>query len=237
MIPLYDDNPIRSTPAVTIALIAASVLVFLWQLGLDPRAGQIAVYRYGMIPATLFGHAGLSPGLDPLAPEMTVLTSMFLHGGFMHLIGNMLFLWIFGNNVEDAMGHVRFAVFYGLCGIAAALTQGLVDPTSQIPMIGASGAVSGVLGAYVLLHPRAHVVTLLWLGFFVHMLRLPAVLVLGGWIVMQIFNAALSDPTEGGVAWYAHIGGFAAGMILLLPFKRAGVPLFSQSPHRRGPWG
>lgn len=235
MIPLHDDNPTTHRPVVTIALIGACVLVFLWQFGLDEHQSQRQILRLGMIPAVLFGKASLASSLNPIIPELTVLTSMFMHGGFMHLAGNMLFLWIFGNNVEDAMGSVRYLAFYGLCGVGAALSQGMIDPDSRIPMIGASGAVSGVLGAYFLLHPRARVLTLIWLGFFVHLIRLPAVLVLGGWIAMQLFNALTSDPNEGGVAWYAHIGGFVAGIVLLIPFKRRHIPLFDRGRHQ-GPW-
>jgi membrane associated rhomboid family serine protease len=152
----------------------------------------------------------------------------------MHLIGNMLYLWIFGNNIEDAMGHWRFLLFYLLCGAAAALAQVLQDPASEIPMIGASGAIAGVLGAYLLLYPRARVLVLVFLGFFVTTLRLPALLVLGLWFVLQFLNAAAAGETGGGVAWWAHIGGFVAGLGLILVFRDRRVALFGG---RRGPWG
>jgi membrane associated rhomboid family serine protease len=159
---------------------------------------------------------------------------MFLHGGWMHLIGNMLYLWIFGNNVEDAMGHARFVVFYVLCGIAAALAQALPSPGSTIPMIGASGAISGVLGAYLLLYPRAQVLVLLPLGLFTRLVHLPAVAVLGFWFVLQLINSALAPGDGGGVAWGAHVGGFVAGAALIPFFKRRGVRLFAPAHrHRR----
>jgi membrane associated rhomboid family serine protease len=145
----------------------------------------------------------------------------------MHLIGNMLYLWIFGNNVEDAMGHVRFVLFYLLCGIVAALAQALPNPDSTIPMIGASGAISGVLGAYLLLYPRARVLVLVPLGYYTRLVHLPAMFVLGFWFVLQLINSALLTQTGGGVAWGAHIGGFVAGMALIPLFKRRNVPLFA----------
>jgi membrane associated rhomboid family serine protease len=161
---------------------------------------------------------------------------MFLHGGWMHLIGNMLYLWIFGNNVEDAMGHVRFPIFYLLCGIAAALAQGFYDPNSAVPMIGASGAIGGVLGGYLLLYPRARVLVLIPLGFFTQLIRIPALAVLGFWFVLQFIQSALSSGEGGGVAYWAHIGGFVAGMVLILVFRDKGIPLLGR-PRRRGPWG
>ncbi len=157
MIPLHDDNPTSLTPFVTVGLIAACVAVFLWQVTLPPEALEAALHGYGMSPAVLFGERELAPGLAGLS----VVTSMFLHGGWMHLIGNMLYLWIFGNNVEDAMGHGRFVVFYLLCGLAAAFAQAVQDPGSTVPMIGASGAIGGVLGAYLLLYPQARVLVLI----------------------------------------------------------------------------
>ncbi len=165
LIPLRDDNPTQLTPVVSYAIIAACVLVFLWQISLGANQ-QAAVYSLGLIPTVLLQGASLPPELTTVPPLATVFTSMFLHGGWLHLIGNMLYLWIFADNIEDAMGHGRFVVFYLLCGIAAALAQALPAPGSEIPMIGASGAISGVLGAYLLLHPRAHVMVLIPLGFF-----------------------------------------------------------------------
>lgn len=217
MIPLKDDNPTRTTPFVDYALIAACVLVFLWQVSLGERI-EAAIYAYGLIPDQLLGDARLPPELRVVPAWMTVFTSMFLHGGWMHLIGNMLYLWIFADNVEDRLGHGRFVVFYLLCGIAAALAQALPDPQSQIPMIGASGAISGVLGAYLLLYPRARVLVLIPLGPLSQLVRLPALLVLGLWFGLQLLSEMFAPPGAG-VAFRAHIGGFVAGLLLLPVFR------------------
>ncbi|MDX1541009.1 MAG: rhomboid family intramembrane serine protease, partial [Geminicoccaceae bacterium] len=157
MIPLYDDNPTVRTPYLTVGLIAACIMVFLWQVSLGPRLGQAAVYSFGFIPAVFFDQANLPAELAVIPSGLTLFSSMFMHGDLMHLAGNMLYLWIFGNNIEDVCGHGRFIAFYLLCGIAAAFAQALPDPGSEIPMIGASGAISGVLGAYLLLFPHARV--------------------------------------------------------------------------------
>lgn len=225
MIPLQDDNPTTITPVLTIALIVTCALVFLWQLSMGPGQERI-VYALGVIPASLFGHAQLAESIALVAPATTLLTSMFLHGSWMHIIGNMLYLWIFGNNIEDAMGHVRFIVFYLLCGIAAAFAQALPDPQSQVPMIGASGAISGVLGAYLLLYPHARVLVVIPLGFYLTSMRLKAGWVLGFWFAMQLLSSAASAGQQGGVAFGAHIGGFIAGMVLLPLFKRRSVRYF-----------
>ena len=234
MIPLHDDNPTRIRPLVTVALIVLCVLAFLWQISLGEVDQRRLVAGLGLIPVVLLGQAELPPLLELVPAELTVVTSMFLHGGWMHLIGNMLYLWIFGNNIEDAMGHWRFVLFYLLCGAAAALAQVLQDPASATPMIGASGAIAGVLGAYLLLYPRARVLVLVFLGFFVTTLRLPALLVLGFWFVLQFFNAVVAGEAGGGVAWWAHIGGFVAGLGLILLFRDRRVALLGG---RRGPWG
>ncbi|MGE0625725.1 MAG: rhomboid family intramembrane serine protease [Pseudomonadales bacterium] len=226
MIPLRDDNPSERRPLVTIGLLVAVTLVFLWQLSLGPRAGEAMVYTLGLIPGSLVGQHELPPELALVPPMVTVFTSMFLHGGWMHLLGNMLYLWIFGDNVEDAMGRARFLLFYLLCGVAAALAQALPDPHSTIPMIGASGAISGVLGAYLLLFPRARVLVLIPIGFLLYTVRWPASLVLIGWFLLQLVSNAFS--TDGaGVAFRAHLGGFAAGMALVFFFKRSHVHLFN----------
>ena len=227
MIPLRDDNPTSITPFVTYAFIAACVLVFLWQMSLGEKGFEAAVLALGVIPAALLGDARLPPELYLVPPVATVFSSMFLHGGFMHLAGNMLYLWIFGNNIEDSMGHVRFVIFYLLCGVAAVLAQAWPNPDSTIPMIGASGAISGVLGAYLLLFPRARVLVLIPLGAFSRIVYVPAMFVLGFWFVLQLINTALSDTGQGGVAWGAHIGGFVAGMILIPVFKHRHVRLFA----------
>jgi membrane associated rhomboid family serine protease len=232
MIPLKDDVPSHSVPVVTVGLIALNVLAFLYQisLGLDTRgpgagAAEAFVYEFGVIPCRLTGscQATLSRVADDFPhPWVTIVTSMFLHGGLFHIAGNMLYLWIFGNNVEDTLGHGRFLLFYLASGVAAAVGQTLVSPTSHVPMIGASGAVSGVLGAYLLLFPYATILTLLMFGFFVRFVHVPAMIVLGFWIVVQLLNGYITFSAQaqgrgesGGVAWFAHIGGFLAGMLLL----------------------
>ena len=233
MIPLQDDNPTELTPVVTVAFIALCVLVFFYQASLAPRPSEALVFQYGAIPALLFGEADLPPSMAVGMPAYgTLVTSMFLYGGWMHLIGNMLYLWIFGNNVEDVMGHVRFVIFYLLCGILAALSHAVTDPTSTIPMVGASGAISGVLGAYILLFPRAHVLVFMP---GVGMMRVAAGVVLGLWFFMQLLSGGMSiGGPGGGIAFFAHIGGFVAGMVLIRFFKRPEVPFFS--PARRGRW-
>jgi len=223
LIPLKDDNPLDRIhfQYVTVALIAACVVTFVWQMSLG-EAGNQAVYGLGAIPAVVLGSRDLSPDLILVPATFTLFTSMFLHGGFMHLAGNMLYLWIFGDNIEDSMGHGRFAVFYALCGLIASGAHIASNVDSTVPMIGASGAISGVLGAYLVLHPKAHVLTLV--GYFTF--RMPAFVVLGVWIGLQLFNAAATGGGEGGgVAWWAHIGGFAAGAVLIIPFRRKSVPL------------
>ena len=225
LLPLKDRNPLRHVrfQYVTIVLIGACVLAFLWEIGLGPD-GRRALYAYGMIPSVLFGTRSLPPEVGALPATLTVVTSMFLHGGWMHLLGNMLYLWIFGDNVEDSMGHRRFIAFYLLCGIIAALAHAAAVPDSTVPTIGASGAISGVLGAYLVLHPRAQIRVLV---FFPFIIGLPAWIVLGSWIGLQALNVATdSGGVGGGVAWWAHIGGFVAGALLIAPMRRRGVPLF-----------
>jgi membrane associated rhomboid family serine protease len=214
MIPLRDDNPTTIPPIVTIGIIVLCSLVFLWQLTLSEGAARAAVDAYGVVPAVLLG--GKPSKVAAMPPELSIVTSMFMHGGWMHIIGNMLYLWIFGNNIEDRLGHVRFVLFYLLCGTAAALAQSLANTRSEVPMIGASGAIAGVLGAYMVLFPRAHVLVLVPLGFFTQIMRLPAMLVLGFWFVLQFLQGGLMAPgEEGGVAYWAHIGGFVAGIVLI----------------------
>jgi membrane associated rhomboid family serine protease len=227
VIPLQDDIPAHRPPIVTVAVIAACVMVFLWQAGLGEREMQRAIYRFGMIPAVLLGEARLGRELQPLWSPLTLVTSMFLHGGWAHLLGNMLYLWIFGNNVEDRLGHAGFALFYVGCGLAAAAAQILPAPGSTIPMVGASGAVSGVLGAYLVLFPHARVLVLVPFGFmFLHQIR--ASWMLGLWIAIQVVSAVAQPAEAGGVAWWAHVGGFAAGALVALPLRQR---------RRRGPWG
>jgi membrane associated rhomboid family serine protease len=190
------------------------------------------VYQYGAIPSVVFGHAALPPEVVAVPAFATILTSMFLHGSWMHLIGNMLYLWVFGNNIEDIMGHARFIVFYAMCGVLAALSHALIDPMSTVPMVGASGAISGVLGAYLLLFPHARV---LLLAPVVGTTYVPAGIVLGFWIVMQLLNGGATLGSKGGgVAFFAHIGGFIAGMLLIGLFKRPEVRFFT--PARTRSW-
>jgi membrane associated rhomboid family serine protease len=245
MFPLSDDNPRRHlTPYFSWIIIAACVLVFLWQVSLGQQGGERVIFALGMIPARLFGYADLPPDLSLTPPWATVFTSMFMHGGWLHLGSNMLYLWIFGDNIEDSMGHFRFLVFYLLCGVAAALSQGLLNPASEIPMVGASGAISGVLGAYILLHPGATVRVLIFLGLFVTVTHIPALIVLGIWFALQLFSGLATPSAEGGVAFWAHIGGFVAGLVTVPFFKRRDVPMLERPHHRpfqierrRGPWG
>lgn len=224
MIPLRDNIRTRRFPAITIGLIAANVAVFLYQYLLVPESTRRIIFLYGLIPREITTGVPLVP--HPFPVQVTLFTSMFVHGGFFHVAGNMLYLWIFGNNVEDAMGRARFILFYLLSGLAAAFTQVMAGPNSSIPMVGASGAVSGILGAYLLLYPHARVLTLITLGWFWRLVEIPALIVLGFWIVVQVLNGLWTFSSQGGgVAWFAHIGGFAAGM-LLLPFcKRRTVPV------------
>lgn len=230
-LPLKDSNPLRVIPfqIVTAGLIAACVATFLWQISLPAAAGTDALYSFGMIPAVLFDIRDLPPDLAVIPIGATLVTSMFMHADWLHLGGNMLYLWVFGDNIEDAMGHVRFIVFYVLCGAAAALAHSFSDPQSISPLIGASGAVSGILGAYLLLHPKVRVIVLL---FYRIPLPLPAFIVLGGWLGLQVYNVyqggGLTESDDGGTAWWAHIGGFAAGVLLILIMKRRDVPLFDR---------
>jgi len=224
MIPLKDDVPSATIPYVTIGLIGLNVLVFLYQtsIGLsgDQHAAEAVVFEFGATPCRVTGACSV-PGDFP-SPIVTIFTSMFLHGGLLHVGGNMLYLWIFGDNVEDTLGHGRYLLLYLLSGIAAAATQIASSPRSSVPMIGASGAVSGVLGAYILLFPFAGVQMLVVFGFFARIVRWPALIVLGFWIVIQALSgiltfssAAWGGGEAGGTAWFAHVGGFLAGMALL----------------------
>jgi membrane associated rhomboid family serine protease len=226
MIPLKDDTPSSLRPYVTISLIAACCGVFLWQRSLDLGQARRVVDALGAIPAVLTTDARLPQDLQWIPRYGTPFTSMFLHGGWMHLLGNMLFLWIYGDNVEDGLGHLRFLLFYLVCGIAAVFAQALGNPGSPYPIIGASGAISGVLGAYLLLFPRAKVLTLVLLPFFVTTLRIPAMLLLLLWFAAQLIgDFAVSGPGAS-VAFGAHIGGFLTGLLLAPLLKRRDVKLF-----------
>jgi membrane associated rhomboid family serine protease len=215
-LPLKDDNPTNTFPFVTVGVILANCFVFYHQLTLSLPAGQKFVFQWGAIPYQIvYGEVLYGPGLFP--PVLTLFSSMFLHGGFLHLIGNMLYLWIFGNNIEDTLGHFRFLIFYLLAGLSAALVQVLSDPQSTTPMIGASGAVAGILGAYLLLFPQARILTLMFIFIFIRMIRIPALIVLGFWFLVQLLS--ITSGYETGVAFFAHIGGFVAGLILVKVFQ------------------
>lgn len=218
MIPIRDDNPLRITPVMTWLILGLCVAAFLWQLSLGRPGFERAIYALGLIPAVLFDRAELPAALSVVPPAATVLTSMFMHGGVLHLAGNMLYLWIFADNVEDALGHVRFLLFYLACGVVAAAAQALPAPESRVPMVGASGAISGVLGAYLLMFPRSQVLVAIPFIFFVQLIRLPALVVLGFWFFIQLLSS-LMGPAEQGVAFRAHLGGFVAGMALLPLFR------------------
>ena len=221
-LPLYDDNPIQRPPLVTYSLIGMCIGAFLWQLGQDP---EVVAYQFGMVPAVVFGDRALSPELAIIPPWATLVTSMFLHAGWGHLGGNMLFLWVFGNNVEDLLGRARFVVLYLGSGIAAALVQALSATHSEVPMLGASGAVAGVLGAYLMIYPRANVHCLVWVVIFFWIVTVPAWILLGLWFAMQLLSGLAAGPAAPGVAFWAHVGGFVTGVILFLLLRPSRVLL------------
>jgi membrane associated rhomboid family serine protease len=207
MIPIRDENPTRRFPIVNYALILINVLVFLWQVSLG-TSSDAAFYRLALIPLDV------TSGFD-VGDVRSILTSMFMHAGLMHLLGNMLYLWIFGDNVEDVLGHFRYLLFYLAGGFVASFTHVLLNPTSTIPTVGASGAIAATLGAYLLLFPHRRIVTIIPLGFFLQIARIPALIVLGFWFILQLFQGtvALGMAQLGGVAFWAHIGGFVFGML------------------------
>ncbi|OGU28711.1 MAG: rhomboid family intramembrane serine protease [Ignavibacteria bacterium GWA2_55_11] len=221
MIPLKDRNPTRHFPYVNIALIGLNILAFLWELSAAQNLPSL-FEQYAVIPARIT--FSWESGIGVMPALATFFSAMFLHGGWLHLLGNMLYLWVFGDNVEDKLGHVRYVVFYFVCGIAATLVHVVIEPGSGVPTVGASGAISGVLAAYLLLFPRARVVTLIPVFIFLQVAELPALIVLGFWFVLQFFNGLLSlgmnTAGMGGVAWWAHIGGFAAGFLLVIPLRK-----------------
>jgi membrane associated rhomboid family serine protease len=255
MFPIRDHNPSDKVPYVTFALIAANVAIFLIEQGLiQTRAQQWEYYvDYAFFPLLVSEGQGYS-GL---------ITHMFLHGGWMHLGGNMLFLWVFGDNMEDEFGHVGFVMFYLLSGLAAAFLQYLPDPTSQVPMVGASGAIAGVMGGYLLMFPRARVDVFIFLIFIIRIIPIPAWIVLGLWFGLQFFNGVSADISQGGVAYWAHVGGFVAGFLLTVPLwlrrgaaaywtrtqghpphpgsryeaRESSVPRVRRQQRRKGPWG
>ena len=227
MIPLKDDNPTVSRPTITYFLIGVCVVIFFIQLGSESyKTGQL-FYSYGLIPSVLMGHDQLPMDLYAVPAYMTIFSSMFMHGGWMHLIMNMLFMWVFADNIEDNLGPKRFIIFYLLSGIGAAMAQVLVDTHSQVPMVGASGAIGGVLGAYLINHPKARVLVLIPFGFFSQLIKIKALYVLGFWFILQFISSG------GGVAYAAHIGGFVSGMILILFFNKK---IKRKSKVVKGPW-
>ena len=234
MIPLRDDNPTSRRPTITYFLIGLCVLVFLIQLTSQSyKTGQL-FYSYGLIPSVLMGHDQLPMDLYAIPAYATIFSSMFMHGGFMHLIGNMLYMWIFADNIEDNLGPKKFIIFYLISGIGAAMAQVLMDTHSQIPMVGASGAIGGVLGAYLINHPNARVLVLIPFGFFSQLIKIRALYVLGFWFVLQFINSSMMQSEGGGVAYAAHIGGFVSGMILILFFNKKRK---RKNKIIKGPWG
>lgn len=228
MIPLRDENPSYTTPIVTRALIIVNALVFMFELWLGPELRGF-MFERAFIPQRLT--IALQGGSEPLFPALgTLLSSMFLHGGWLHLIGNMWYLWIFGDNIEDRFGHLRFLLFYLLAGVLSAIMHWVFHAGSAVPTVGASGAIAGVLGAYAMAFPRARVVTLVPIVFFFQIVAMPALIVLGLWFLMQFFSGALSlgYATGGGVAWWAHIGGFMFGFLSMRVFDR-GAPRRSEA--------
>jgi membrane associated rhomboid family serine protease len=216
LLPLKDDNPTSSFPLVTIGIILANGLIFFHQITLDFAESQRFVFQWGAIPYQITHGKVLH--FVPLIPlPLTLFSSMFLHGGFLHLFGNMLYLWIFGNNIEDALGHFRFFLFYLVCGLFAAIVQIFSDPNLRVPMIGASGAIAGILGAYLLLFPGARILTLVFIFILVKLIRIPALIVLGFWFFIQVL--AVGGGGVSNVAFFAHISGFIVGLILVKAFQ------------------
>jgi rhomboid family protein len=215
MFPLRDTVRSRTFPVVNTTIIVINILVFLYEFALGPHL-EAFISNYGLTPVRFFWglHHNLSDAIIPL------FTSMFLHGGWLHVLGNMWFLYIFGDNVEDRVGHGKYIIFYLMCGIAAALSQAILFRSSQVPMVGASGAIAGVLGAYFLLYPHARVLTLVPIFIFLQVMEIPAVVFLIFWFLLQFIQGTFAATEAGGVAWWAHIGGFVAGMVLIFAFKK-----------------
>ena len=239
MIPLKDDNPTKGNPIVSYGIIGFCVLIFLAQMGLSENELRDFTYSYGLIPSVLMGIDQLPDEIFKVSPIATIFTSMFMHGGWMHLIGNMLYLWIFADNIEEDLGTLNFVIFYFVSGIGAAMSQVLMDINSQIPMIGASGAIGGVLGAYLINYPNAKVLVLIPFGFFSQLIKIRALYVLGFWFVLQFINSFLSSHSGGGgVAYAAHIGGFITGVILILFFNKKNKKIYKYKKKKinKGPW-
>ena len=240
MIPLKDDNPTQGKPIVSYGIIGFCILIFLAQTGLSETELRDFTYSYGLIPSVLMGLDQLPNDLYRISPIGTIFTSMFMHGGWMHLIGNMLYLWIFADNIEDDLGTLNFVIFYFVSGVGAAMAQVLMDVNSQIPMIGASGAIGGVLGAYLINYPNARVLVLIPLGFFSQLIKIRALYVLGFWFILQFVNSFLTvSSSGGGVAYAAHIGGFVTGVVLILFLNKKNnkkVIIKKTNKKQKGPW-
>ncbi len=220
MIPIRDRNPSSTFPYVTIGIIIINILIFLYELSLESELGEF-IMKFGVVPLKVSYYSQV-PDLTFISTFFPFISSMFLHGGFIHLIGNMWFLWIFGDNIEDKLGHFKYIAFYFICGIIASSVHVFFNSQSNIPCVGASGAIAGVLGAYMITFPRARVVTIVPLFIFIQVIELPAMVVLGFWFVIQFFNGATSitaSTSGAGVAWWAHIGGFAAGVVILYTIR------------------
>ena len=215
MIPLSDENPTRNFPLVTLLTIVANIWIYYEMFFSATVSPELVFIQYGLIPYNLINF--------PFTEYPAIYSSMFIHSGFFHLAGNMLYLWIFGSNIEDVLGKFRFILFYVVCGTIAALGHIATDTGSITPLAGASGAVSGILGGYLVLFPYARVKTLIFIIIFVTIIRIPALVFLGLWIAMQVLNGMTISGDGAGVAWFAHIGGFLAGMILILPFREMRV--------------
>lgn len=224
-LPIYDDNKPEAWPLVTWLLLAACVVVFFIQMSANPIDARLLMLQYATIPALVSGESTLPAEFAVIPPAASLITSVFMHGGWLHLGGNMLYLWIFGDNVEDKMGPLRFALFYLLCGAAASLAHVMVNPGDETPLVGASGAIAGVLAAYLLMFPRARVRVFMVIIIFIRWIYLPAFVVLGAWLLLQIFAAPGSIGQSGGTAYFAHLGGFVAGLVLTPLFRKKGVPL------------
>ncbi|MBL95822.1 MAG: hypothetical protein CFH06_00679 [Alphaproteobacteria bacterium MarineAlpha3_Bin5] len=246
ILPLSDNNPLRRIQRayITLLILFLCIGVFVYQISLNDRQEMAFIHAFGAIPTVIFGVRELPPEITQIPGWATLISSIFLHGGAMHLAGNMLFLWVLGDNVEDELGHGYFMFFFLICGAVSALSHSLLDTSSVIPMVGASGAISGIIGAYLILHPKAPIKTLFW--WFI--IEIPAWLLLGLWALIQFFNALSPDGgSSAGIAWWAHIGGFATGAVLIFMFRKKDLVLFDQdkdSPYiqkptitmRRGPW-
>jgi membrane associated rhomboid family serine protease len=229
VIPLRDANPTRRTPVITLALITLCFVAFAIELVVEAQSGDEGLARFiqqhGSVPAELT--AAVRGGRWLSEPVLDVLTSMFLHAGWLHILGNMLYLWIFGNNVEDRLGRVAYLVFYLLGGAVAVAAQTLINPSSDVPLVGASGAIAATLGAYLVLFPAARIQSLVFLGFFYQLIAVPAVIVLGFWFVLQVIDGlgslGAATGSDAGVAFFAHIGGFVAGALIAVPFRLRAV--------------